>query len=145
MFNHEDQELKFACTKCDLKYKTKSLLNKHMETNHLPAKEFNCVHCSFQGSNQNELNNHLKISHHMSSKNIDAVDTGFTCHSCGLEFDSRWDLMNRRKTNHADVIKRCKFFLLGTCVYEDDVCWFRHSKKPEEVLNQTTVKKQKKS
>ena len=133
MFHHELENLQFACGKCDSKYKTQVLLNKHVQSSH-SEREYNCYDCSFQGNTAFALKNHLKSSHHQSSINAEKEDNTLSCHSCELSFDSRYDLMSHRKSSHKEIIKKCKYFLRGACVYKDD-CWYRHGDLTDGNLN----------
>ena len=49
-----------------------------------------------------------------------------SCHTCGLKFTDKPDLVKHRKLEHSDIIKKCIYFAEVKCDFEKEICWFRH-------------------
>ena len=97
--------------------------------------EFNCNDCSFQSNSKSDLKKQLRLTHHESSKNTEEInkEKNFPCRSCGLGLMSKKDLMNHRREIHSDILRQCRYFARGDCAFEDEVCWYSHKKKEENV------------
>ena len=132
IFNHNEQELKFPCEVCDKRYRTNNQLKQHVKTEHEPVLEFNCEDCSYQGDSALDLRKHLEVTHHNSSVEKEIT---FSCHSCGLSCTSKWNLMNHRKEYHSELLRKCRYFLNGSCAYEDSVCWYKHKSLVEDTAS----------
>ena len=108
------------CSFCEKKFKSKDRLNLHVKTTHEKETEYNCNECSYQAHTKGELDKHFDVTH--------AGHTIF-CHTCGKGFSLKRDLMRHRKTDHANMIKKCKYFLSGHCDFDDDFCWWKHERE----------------
>jgi hypothetical protein len=105
-----------------------------MRSEHEHELEFNCMECSFQGYSEKELNKHRSIAHLKVNREKRTPDNNLPCHSCGIACNSKWSLMNHRRDNHTDILKMCSHYLKGTCVYENDVCWYRHGANKKDAI-----------
>ena len=113
-----------TCTKSDSKSPSPQDLSIHITPRHSEPEQFNCMNCSFQGTSQDELRNHVKLAH--TAKNHTEK---FNCHTCGEKFATKSTLMKHRKENHANIVRKCKFYIQGTCAYIDSLCWYIHEEK----------------
>ena len=112
-----------SCTYCEKKFKTEDRLNLRVKTTHEKELKYNCNDCSYQAHTREELNKHFDVTH---------VGHSIFCHTCGKGFSLKRDLMRHRKTDHANMIKKCKYFSRGNCDFEDDFCWWKHEREVNE-------------
>jgi hypothetical protein len=56
---------------------------------------------------------------------------------CKQKFRTRNGMMRHRKQYHEEVVPECREYLKGTCdfVGQDQVCWFKHSKRNQDFQN----------
>ena len=47
--------------------------------------------------------------------------------------------MKHRKKAHKEKVRQCIYFSVGNCIYDDDSCWFNHSKSGKSLLNDDSV------
>ena len=59
---------------------------------------------------------------HEASKN----DSGIDCFNCSKNFQTKGEMMNHRKREHASNVKTCNNFLTNTCRFRANFCWFLH-------------------
>ena len=118
-----------SCWKCKKEFLSQSQLSRHIKVEHEEHRnknlEFNCDDCPYQGSSRSELRKHVKITKHCPSSYIE------TCYTCKNEFPTYWDLMNHRKKEHPSK-RVCRYFKEGTCIFEDEECWWNHFPKNEQ-------------
>ena len=123
--------INFPCNKCGKEFVKDVQLDMHIKTNHMEnkkqTKQFNCEDCSFQGTTSLELKKHTKITYHNPSPYTEQ------CHTCSKEFKSYKEMMDHRKIEHPSK-RLCRYFKEGTCIFENEKCWWRHSSKLEEPL-----------
>ena len=93
-------------------------------------RQFNCHDCSFQGQNSKELRAHSKATDHSCD------DLREVCHSCDSIFNSYKDLMNHRRVDHSQSRKECRYFKEGTCKFDHNNCWYKHSTSDANVNSQ---------
>ena len=122
----EPQVERFECTICEISFERENDLKNHSVKSHKENVEYNCHFCSFQGHDEASLTKHYKETNHDSSNEITSPSNTFNCHSCGESFTSKNSLMDHRRDQHKDQIKRCRYFLKGICEFEDETCWYRH-------------------
>ena len=51
-----------------------------------------------------------------------------------MKFRTKPELMNHRKRNHAEKVNACKYYVKGTCHFEDR-CWFKHERDERNSVN----------
>lgn len=130
-FQHENILLSLECVHCPSKFALKSEFNYHMKIEHTKKEEqFDCDDCTFQGYSKSEIDNHVKVTNHRYMNKVSSTDGGnyYICHSCGETFKTKVSLMQHRRTSHIDIIKKCRYFLLDNCAYNDRTCWYLHNK-----------------
>ena len=116
-----------------------------------------CYTCDLEVNGYVELMNHRKELHPSNKKfgNLDdrkcqfgnrcwyvhekeIMDTGeskepepgkFECYICGDVSKTRDELKKHRKKAHTTQVKICEKFLAGTCIRNNDVCWYKHIHK----------------
>ena len=103
------------------------------------VEEFKCQKCDFQGSSNYSLKKHLK-SEHMQRCEKEKIQ--YSCHKCGKQCESYGKLMIHMKEEHVSLTKACSFFREGKCVFEKDICWFKHEQL-ETTQNSTIAQKLK--
>ena len=108
-----DTNKQVACDECGNNFKNLNQLNRHMETDHSEG-EHNCMKCSYQGNTAYSLKKHINVTHKI------------FCHTCSKASDSKWDLMVHRRDNHYDLLKTCRYFLMGNCKFGNEKCFYRH-------------------
>ena len=54
------------------------------------------------------------------------------CFLCGKSFDRKSEMMSHRKINHSDILQQCTQFLQGSCRFQNQYCWFKHSLESKE-------------
>ena len=128
MKTHESMERK--CEVCEIIFKTKRGLDNHMKTKHDEKKEykikqFNCDDCPFQGYSGIGLKKHILVTGHEPAKNEEE------CYTCGEVFKSYWHLADHRKVEHPSK-KTCRYFLKGTCFFDEVKCLYNHDKRMEK-------------
>ena len=124
-----------ACLKCDAVFDDKSELREHMEVKHVTRiRQYNCEDCPFQGENGLELKKHVLRTQHNPSECIE------TCYTCKNEFKSYFHLMNHRNKEHPSN-KVCRYFKDKACIFEADICWYRHESKAEELIADANISK----
>ena len=124
---HEQQSL-YKCKKCGKTFEGKVELDKHIRTDHIlkiagRMRQYNCEDCSFQGVNRADLKRHTKSLEHRPSL------TKEECFTCKKEFDCYSDLMYHRKSEHPSTVATCIFYQDGSCNYDEDKCFWKHSNK----------------
>ena len=122
----------FECSDCEISFDTRISLKNHTEASHKKNVEYNCHYCSFQGHDEASLKKHYSVSKHNSSEEGSLIENNFHCHSCGENFALKKTMMEHRRDQHKDQIKRCRYFLNGICEFEDETCWYRHSDNQNE-------------
>ena len=58
----------------------------------------------------------------------------FKCNLCGKVFKTKYKKINHKKENHPESVPECKDFKSGSCRFEKEKCWYKHSK--DSVNNQ---------
>ena len=53
----------------------------------------------------------------------------FECYICDDVSKTRDELKKHRKETHPTRVKICEKFLTGTCIWNSDVCWYKHVRK----------------
>lgn len=87
-------ERPFACQFCDLKFKSRSDLRRHIDT-HSSEPPFQCSSCSFQSRSVHTFSKHLKEQHL-------AIKCQYICHKCDKKFSRGNNL-----TRHLITIHKC--------------------------------------
>jgi hypothetical protein len=119
-----------------------------------PEEEKKCYTCKDMFKNYNSLMNHRKMLHpsnikcryipnckfgrncwyvHSDTDQTDVTDNTIsqkepfktTCHTCNMEFTSKYQMMNHKKTVHTRNIQ-CKEYIKNRCRRSSDQCWFTH-------------------
>ena len=124
----------YQCEKCDIVFVDKVELDKHTRNEHIlksmsKSRQYNCKDCAFQGVNRIDLRKHTKSTKHQPIENKEE------CYTCKQEFNSYWNLMNHRKAEHPSN-KICRYFRTDECVFNEETCWYKHSKKANEVITE---------
>ena len=57
------------------------------------------------------------------------------CFIYSKTFGNKFEMMNHRKKNHSNIIKRCTKFVEGTCPFQENFCWYSHEKQSNESDN----------
>ena len=129
------------CTVCDLFFRNIEDLAQHMNKTHKkPDSAIKCNQCEKTLRDKQELKDH--ITTHKSYKpcknyltnTCSAVSCRFNhikipvdqeiCFKCGLQFNSKTDLMNHIKTKHGSTL--CHKFLHNKCQRSSEECIFSH-------------------
>ena len=134
--SHQEQKSKFPCDECEKMFNNNVGLEDHIKRFHQDSEEeFNCNDCDYQGNTKIGLETHLKLKEHTPSKiqEVPAPENGFICRECGQTFLLKKDLMTHRKTNHEERVNICRYFIKKTCVYDSEMCWYRHEEKETNV------------
>ena len=128
--NHTDQVYK--CETCDETFVIQIQLDMHINEEHGKGKEkrklkqYNCQDCAFQGEKGIELKKHIANTGHT------PIECKEDCFNCGKEFPSYYQLMKHRNREHPSQ-KICRYFESNTCMFEADVCWYRHDLKSQQL------------
>ena len=75
---------------------------------------------------------------HEASKN----ESGINCFNCSKAFQTKGEMMNHRKQEHASNVMKCENFLTYTCRFRANFCWFLHGedlKEEEENLDKQKI------
>ena len=86
--------------------------------------------CDFQGTTLSQLNEHVELKH---VRKQNTKDSAIKCRNCGELFSKKGNLMYHRKSKHTSSVAYCKNKSEGNCYYTDDICWWKHTEKNEEV------------
>ena len=82
-----------------------------------------CNECEFPADDIYDLGQHM-YEYHSEDEGNDKV----ACHYCDETFDTKDNVMKHRKKAHKEKVRQCIYFSVGNCNYDDDSCWFNHSK-----------------
>ena len=93
-------EPKISCTMCDLKFKERHQMKKHIKMNH--PKLMVCSICDDKFTECHKLEEHL-MDVHKKKKN-------FTCSVCKVGFVLRWRMAKHVKLHEQTSIKTCHYF-----------------------------------
>ena len=104
-----------------------------MRNEHGEDGDFICHKCSFQSNTKKRLNDHIARSHGCEA---------LKCNNCEYIFDTKNDLMNHRKKDHANILRQCRYDQDGGCKFQAD-CWYKHTQTNTE--NETTTVTEKQS
>ena len=132
--NQQSDIRSYSCI-CENVFVTQEKLDEHYQNNHI-EKHFLCDDCDFQATTGLILKKHMQQVHHRPSELMlsDELGSFLKCRDCDNEFTSKPDLMDHRRDNHSELIRKCKYLREGTCRYPDSVCWYNHDtqqKAPE--------------
>ena len=163
---HVEEE--FNCIECPFQATAQLELNKHINLKHRQENQrleevLSCRHCGEQFGQKWNLMNHRKEKHasivalcknkkenvckfsaercwwrHEASKN----ESGINCFNCSKAFQTKGEMMNHRKQEHASNVKKCENFLTNTCRFRANFCWFLHGedlKEEEENLDKQKI------
>ena len=50
----------------------------------------------------------------------------FKCRFCEKTFQEKLDFMMHRKTNHSQIVSKCRDYQLGRCNFSEYECWYKH-------------------
>ena len=152
------------CYNCNYQGHDKNDLKKHIENTHhsQSEKSFHCHSCGKTFDSKSDLMYHRKAEHYDIIKKcsyyikneciFDAVECWYPhdsqdtvnansqqenkCKLCGKTFDSKPEFMIHRKLNHNKMVSKCRDFKKGTCINNNEDCWYKH-----EALDKTNEKK----
>ena len=94
-------------------------------------KEYNCMDCDFQGTSLLQLNKHVEIKH-VTKQHTN--ESPIKCRICGELFSKKGNLMYHRKNKHVSSVAYCRNKSQGNCTYSDDICWWKHSERDEDIF-----------
>ena len=86
--------------------------------------DYNCGVCVFQSSTEDPLWNHMDSEHDVQREREHAPNS---CKLCQQKFTKESDLKHHIKLNHEEMVRPCKYFLQGRCIFSDEVCWNSHN------------------
>lgn len=76
-----------------------------------------CNECEFPAEDIYDLGEHMYEFH---------GDGAIDCYYCDDSFKTKREMMNHRKTIHADKVNTCSNFSEGHCEFNES-CWYKHS------------------
>ena len=120
-----NEEATFKCNLCEMSFKVKRELNRHMRENHKnfkPCKSFALNRCEFD---EDCIFNHtiLQEGHHI-------------CYKCGLILTTKTEMIKHIKEIHGSTI--CHRFLRNQCSFSSK-CFYSHTLIPAQNVAITTV------
>ena len=123
-------ENRIECNFCKKEYKNKNELMLHKKNDHSK----NVSNCWNFISGVCEFNDHDCWFKHPKNE-AELNERVFKCNICVENFSKRIDFMEHRKSNHDDLIPRCKYEKNGLCSYGLDKCWFKHEQSENKIEN----------
>ena len=138
-----EREEEFNCNECAYQGYSQEYLQKHIRFTHTMEK-YKCQRCDYQAAGADDLYKHSKNIHtngrnteckkseHTCCKPDKHIDEkhnqngNFRCRSCGKEFQSKYQLMNHRKSEHPNTLAPCRDYLEERCRFDADKCWWNH-------------------
>ena len=115
----QGDKMTLNCRFCGEAFKNKLAMNIHRSEKHKsfkPCTNFQMNKCKF---NEKCFYQHLVLS-----------DKQCICYICGEIFDDRDSLMYHRKSKHET--KTCPSFLKNECQFDENVCWWTHTKNNQK-------------
>ena len=109
------------CDICKMVFRSRSKINKHMESKHNEEGDWRCDSCPFQINNPMDLRKHVEHTHHTSNL---LEHIAFECKLCVEKFPSRNQLSLHTKEKHK-TYKPCIKFPLNKCEF-GNACLFNH-------------------
>ena len=82
-----------------------------------------CHKCDYEAEDKYELDANIWELH-----DTEANEDIVTCWYYDDDFETKLDLMKHKKREHADRVNNCKKYAEGTCPFDEDSCWYRHTK-----------------
>ena len=89
-----------------------------------------CNECEFPADDLYDLGQHMYEYH-----SEDEGNGKIACHFCDETFETKDSIMKHRKQAHKEKVKQCIYFSAGNCNFDNDSCWFDHSKTGKSLLN----------
>ena len=153
------KEDEFNCKECDFQGSEEIHLGKHIKIKHTIQASHSqgtitCKVCGEKFSEKWNLMVHRKTSHIGSvamCRNFKDGSCNYTddacwwnhedkvnhkgniqCFLCGKTFERKSEMMSHRKINHSDILQQCNQFLKGSCRFQNQYCWFKHSLESKE-------------
>ena len=126
-------DILMLCNECEYPAEDIFDLGEHMFKIHSSRYEgegevsFACEICNDRFLSNIELKEHGE-KHHRDSRNL-------KCKFCDACYQNKKELMWHNKEMHIETVSTCWNYSLGTCVFGEQACWFRHS----EPLTSTTI------
>ena len=84
--------------------------------------DYNCGVCIFQTSEEENLWAHMDSEHDVRRQTTECVKCSF----CLQVFSEKTEMMHHIKIMHEEMAIPCKYFMQGTCMFSDDICWYSH-------------------
>ena len=94
-----------------------------------PFQDFSCTDCGYPCQSISDLGEHMYEFH-----KGEEWDEIYSCKYCEMKYPTKRDLMIHRKRSHSEKVNICKYFIKGTCHFEDR-CWFKHVKDQTNSIN----------
>ena len=116
----ENNELKMVCEKkTDL-----TTVQTHTQTYPQNDFDYNCGVCVFQSSSEDPLWSHMDSEHDIQREK---TNESISCELCHQYFIKESDLKYHIKMKHDEMVKPCKYFMQGRCMFSDEDCWNSHN------------------
>ena len=118
----------FKCEECEVTFKNKRILNRHIRESHKSFKPCNKYiedRCEFD---QDCMYNHIKL------KEKESI-----CYKCGKLTNSHNEFVNHIRSSHGNI--QCSKHKLGLCKFTSDICFYSH-KKTKTHLNNKPIQTQ---
>ena len=149
----------YNCNDCAFQGENGLELKRHIQRTQHVASDYieECYTCKQKFASYWQLMNHRKIEHPSSkkcryfqndqckfdeetcwykheSKKMQEGESHliFQCNACEKKFLEKSDLMKHKKTEHAEVVSKCRAFDQGNCFVDAKSCWFVHEQKKNE-------------
>ena len=100
-----------------------------LKENQCLVQDTSCKECGYPCNSITDLGEHM-YEFHIG----DDWEETFSCKYCEMKFRTKPELMNHRKRNHAEKVNACKYYVKGTCHFEDR-CWFKHERDERNSVN----------
>ena len=115
------------CKICGEEFSEKWNLMMHRKSNHINAVAF----CKNYKNGECRFTSEACFWNHEKSEHTDGV----ACYFCGKVFRTKREMMIHRKREHKSLIENCQQFLQGICRFQENFCWFIHSRETESSLS----------
>ena len=129
----------FNCLECGFQGTEQSQLDKHILLKH----RIQCRNCEKVFKTKPDFMVHRKTEHYrlvaLCRKGDDCQfknrcwwkheaeeGNSIQCFFCETEFATKGEVMMHRKSYHGRTVKTCEKFIIKSCSYTEETCWFKH-------------------
>ena len=152
------KEDEFNCHECDFQGSTDMQLKRHVGLKHTMKHSegqgiIKCRICGDEFHDYRNLMTHRKANHIVSvapchkyiegicaytedacwwKHEIRNIQENIQCYICGKGFVNRPEIMRHRKNEHEDMVQQCNQFVKGTCIYQSQYCFYKHTNKTND-------------